>query len=148
VVVNAVLKGKGNYGFNAANDTYGDMLEMGILDPTKVTRTALQNAASVASLMLTTECMIAEAPRRRRWCSRHGRAAWAAWAAWACNCLLAAARRVEPRLCPVPDRHNPHAARRVFSCPRPSPLPWVHLQHSRCLGLPLPHTWVQTFPDF
>ena len=63
VVVNQVLNGKGNYGFNAANDTYGDMLEMGILDPTKVTRTALQNAASVASLLLTTEAMIAEAPK-------------------------------------------------------------------------------------
>jgi len=63
VVVNAVLAGKGNYGFNAANDTYGDMIEMGILDPTKVTRIALQNAASVASLMLTTEAMIAEAPK-------------------------------------------------------------------------------------
>ena len=63
VVVNAVLAGTGNYGFNAANDTYGDMIEMGILDPTKVTRTALQNAASVASLMLTTECMIAESPK-------------------------------------------------------------------------------------
>jgi chaperonin GroEL len=63
VVVNAVLAGKGNYGFNAANDTYGDMIEMGILDPTKVTRMALQNAASVASLMLTTEAMVAEAPK-------------------------------------------------------------------------------------
>ncbi len=63
VVVNAVLNGSGNFGFNASNDTYGDMLEMGILDPTKVTRTALQNAASVASLLLTTECMIAEAPK-------------------------------------------------------------------------------------
>ncbi|GAB2816357.1 chaperonin GroEL [Comamonas piscis] len=63
VVVDAVLKGTGNFGFNAANDSYGDMLEMGILDPTKVTRTALQNAASVASLLLTTECMIAEAPK-------------------------------------------------------------------------------------
>jgi chaperonin GroEL len=63
VVVNAVMAGKGNYGFNAANDTYGDMIEMGILDPTKVTRTALQNAASVASLMLTTECMVSEAPK-------------------------------------------------------------------------------------
>jgi len=63
VVVNAVLNGSGNYGFNAANDTYGDMLEMGILDPTKVTRTALQNAASVASLLLTTEAMIAESPK-------------------------------------------------------------------------------------
>jgi chaperonin GroEL len=63
VVINKVLEGKGNFGFNAANDTYGDMLEMGILDPTKVTRTALQNAASVAGLMLTTECMVAEAPK-------------------------------------------------------------------------------------
>ncbi|HEX5372564.1 MAG TPA: chaperonin GroEL, partial [Aquabacterium sp.] len=63
VVVNAVLAGSGTYGFNAANDTYGDMIEMGILDPTKVTRTALQNAASVASLMLTTECMVSESPK-------------------------------------------------------------------------------------
>jgi chaperonin GroEL len=63
VVVNAVLGGKGNYGFNAANDTYGDMIEMGILDPTKVTRMALQNAASVASLMLTTEAMVSESPK-------------------------------------------------------------------------------------
>ncbi len=63
VVVNAILAGTGNYGFNAANDTYGDMIEMGILDPTKVTRTALQNAASVSSLMLTTEVMIAESPK-------------------------------------------------------------------------------------
>ena len=63
VVVNKVLENKGNFGFNAANDTYGDMIEMGILDPTKVTRTALQNAASVASLMLTTECMVAELPK-------------------------------------------------------------------------------------
>lgn len=63
VVVNKVLEGKGNFGFNAANDSYGDMLELGILDPTKVTRTALQNAASVAALLLTTEAMIAEAPK-------------------------------------------------------------------------------------
>jgi chaperonin GroEL len=63
VIVNAVLAGKGNYGYNAANGTYGDMIEMGILDPTKVTRTALQNAASVASLMLTTECMVSESPK-------------------------------------------------------------------------------------
>ena len=55
VVVNHVAEAKGNYGFNAATGEYGDMVEMGILDPTKVTRTALQNAASVASLMLTTE---------------------------------------------------------------------------------------------
>ncbi|MHB9101210.1 MAG: chaperonin GroEL [Sulfuricella sp.] len=63
VVVNKVAEGKGNFGFNAANDTYGDMVEMGVLDPTKVTRYALQNAASVAGLMLTTECMVAEMPK-------------------------------------------------------------------------------------
>ncbi|RMW95510.1 chaperonin GroEL [Allofranklinella schreckenbergeri] len=63
VVVNKVYEGTGNFGFNAANDTYGDMLELGILDPTKVTRTALQNAASVASLLLTTEAVVAEAPK-------------------------------------------------------------------------------------
>src|SRR5207344_2288920 len=63
VVINKVLEGTGTYGFNAANGTYGDMIEMGILDPTKVTRTALQNAASVAGLMLTTEAMVAEAPK-------------------------------------------------------------------------------------
>ena len=63
VVVNKVLEGSGNFGYNAANDTYGDMVEMGVLDPTKVTRSALQNAASVAGLMLTTDCMVAELPK-------------------------------------------------------------------------------------
>jgi chaperonin GroEL len=62
VVVNEVKNGKGNFGYNAANGTYGDMIELGILDPAKVTFTALQNAASVAGLMLTTEAMIADAP--------------------------------------------------------------------------------------
>jgi chaperonin GroEL len=62
VVVNEVKKGKGNFGYNAANHTYGDMIELGILDPAKVTFTALQNAASVVSLMLTTEAMITDAP--------------------------------------------------------------------------------------
>ncbi len=62
VVVNKVLEGKGNFGYNAASGEYGDMVEMGVLDPTKVTRSALQNAASVAGLMLTTDCMVAEAP--------------------------------------------------------------------------------------
>ena len=62
VVVDRVANGKGNYGFNAQTGEYGDMIEMGVLDPTKVTRTALQNAASVASLILTTECMIADMP--------------------------------------------------------------------------------------
>lgn len=60
VVVNKVVEGKGNFGYNAQTGEYGDMMEMGVIDPTKVTRTALQNAASVAGLMLTTECMVAE----------------------------------------------------------------------------------------
>jgi chaperonin GroEL len=63
VVLNAVKAGKGSYGYNAATGEYGDMLEEGILDPTKVTRLALQNAASVSGLLLTTEVMIAEAPK-------------------------------------------------------------------------------------
>jgi len=62
VVCNEVKNGSGSYGYNAANSTYGDMLEMGILDPTKVTRSALQFAASVAGLMITTEAMITDAP--------------------------------------------------------------------------------------
>ncbi len=63
VVLNRVREGKGTFGYNAATGEYGDMLEMGILDPTKVTRLALQNAASVAGLLLTTEVMIAESPK-------------------------------------------------------------------------------------
>ncbi|MDR1424258.1 MAG: chaperonin GroEL [Azoarcus sp.] len=60
VVVNKVIEGQGNYGYNAATGEYGDLVDQGVLDPTKVTRTALQNAASVAGLMLTTDCMIGE----------------------------------------------------------------------------------------
>ena len=63
VVVNEIIKGSGNFGFNAANDTYGDMLAMGVVDPTKVTRCALQNAAGVAGLLLTTDCAINELPK-------------------------------------------------------------------------------------
>jgi len=66
VVLNAVVNGKGNYGFNAANGEYGDMVKFGIIDPTKVTRLALQNATSVAGLLLTTEAMIAEAPKQEK----------------------------------------------------------------------------------
>jgi chaperonin GroEL len=62
VVVNKVLEGKGNFGYNAGTSEYGDMVAMGVLDPTKVTRTALQNAASIAGLMLTTDCMVADLP--------------------------------------------------------------------------------------
>ena len=64
VVLNRVAEGKGAFGYNAANGEFGDMIEFGILDPTKVTRTALQNAASIAGLMITTEAMVADAPKK------------------------------------------------------------------------------------
>jgi len=64
VVLAKVLEGTGAYGYNASNGSYGDMIELGIIDPTKVTRLALQNAASVAGLLLTTEAMIAESPKK------------------------------------------------------------------------------------
>jgi len=63
VVVNKIIEGSGNFGFNASNDTYGDMVEQGVVDPTKVTRCALQNAAGVAGLLLTTDCAINELPK-------------------------------------------------------------------------------------
>ena len=65
VVVNKVADGNASFGYNAQTGVYGDMIEMGVLDPTKVTRTALQNAASVASLILTTDCMVAELPEEK-----------------------------------------------------------------------------------
>lgn len=66
VVVNAILSGgTGNYGFNAATGEYGDLMSFGIVDPAKVTRTALQNAASIGSLILTTEAVIADKPERK-----------------------------------------------------------------------------------
>jgi len=64
VILNKVKEGKGAYGYNAQNGKFGDMIELGILDPTKVERLALQNAASVAGLLLTTEAMVAEAPKK------------------------------------------------------------------------------------
>ncbi|KVQ07344.1 molecular chaperone GroEL [Burkholderia ubonensis] len=63
VVLNRVLEQPGNFGWNAASDTYGDLMEMGVVDPTKVTRTTLQNAASVAGLILTTDAVVAELPK-------------------------------------------------------------------------------------
>ncbi|GAB5413732.1 MAG: hypothetical protein Cons2KO_13350 [Congregibacter sp.] len=62
MVLEAVRNGEGQYGYNAQTEAYGDMLEMGIIDPTKVTRSALQHAPSIASLMLTTEVLVADAP--------------------------------------------------------------------------------------
>ena len=61
-MVDKVKQGTGNFGYNAATGEYGDMIDMGILDPAKVTRTALQAAASIAGLMITTEAMVADAP--------------------------------------------------------------------------------------
>jgi chaperonin GroEL len=63
VVLNKVVEGKGNYGYNAATGEYGDLVQMGVLDPTKVTRCALQNAASIAGLILTTDAMVAESAK-------------------------------------------------------------------------------------
>jgi chaperonin GroEL len=64
VIVNQVKEGKGNYGYNAATGEFGDMIEFGILDPTKVTRSALQYGSSVAGLLITTEAMVAELPKK------------------------------------------------------------------------------------
>jgi chaperonin GroEL len=66
VVLNRVAEGAGNFGFNALTNQYGDLVQMGVLDPCKVTRTALQNASSIAGLALTTECMIASWPEEKR----------------------------------------------------------------------------------
>ncbi|MBL8603900.1 MAG: chaperonin GroEL [Myxococcales bacterium] len=66
IVVNKVREGSGAFGFNAANDTYGNMLEMGVIDPAKVVRCALQNSSSVAGLMLTTEALVAERPKEEK----------------------------------------------------------------------------------
>lgn len=66
VVIAKVEEGKGNYGYNAANGEYGDLVEIGVIDPTKVTRTALQNAASVAGLILTTDATVTEAPKEQK----------------------------------------------------------------------------------
>jgi chaperonin GroEL len=65
VVVGQVMANKGNYGFNVATGDYEDLVKAGVVDPTKVTRTALQNAASIAGLLLTTECMITEIPEKK-----------------------------------------------------------------------------------
>ena len=75
VVLNKVVESKNNNGYNAATGEYGDLVEMGVLDPTKVTRSALQNAASVAALILTTDAMVAETAKEEVW------AVWAVWAA-------------------------------------------------------------------
>ena len=74
IVVNKVREGKDAFGYNAATDQYGDLIAQGVIDPTKVVRTALQNAASVASLMLTTEASSPSVPRKRRHAGAGGHA--------------------------------------------------------------------------
>jgi chaperonin GroEL len=64
VVVHFVKEGEAGYGYNARTDAYGDMIEMGIIDPTKVTRTAIENASSIASMVLMTECVIVDEPSK------------------------------------------------------------------------------------
>ena len=88
IVVEKVKNGKGAFGFNAATEEYEDLVKAGVIDPTKVVRTALQNAASVAALMLTTEALIAERPKKKSSAAAvvamaAAAAAWVAWAAWA-----------------------------------------------------------------
>ena len=72
VVMNKIMEGKGNFGFNAQTEQFGDLVEMGVLDPTKVSRTVLQNAASVAGLLLTTEAMVAELVEEKKTAGGHG----------------------------------------------------------------------------
>jgi chaperonin GroEL len=72
IVVEKVKNGKGAFGFNAATEEYEDMVKAGVIDPTKVVRAALQNAASVASLMLTTEALVAERPKKKAAAGGHG----------------------------------------------------------------------------
>ena len=111
VVVNKVVEGKGNYGFNAQTGEYGDLVEMGVVDPTKVTRFALQNAASVASLLLTTDAMVAELPKDEKaaaaaaWAA----AAWAAWATWTCNAGASAGGPQSARSADRTDKARPCA---------------------------------------
>lgn len=83
VVANTVKGGDGNYGYNAATEEYGNMIDMGILDPTKVTRSALQYAASVAGLMITTECMVTDLPKSDApdLGAAGGMGVWVVWAA-------------------------------------------------------------------
>ena len=101
IVVDKVKNGKGAFGFNAATEEYEDLVKAGVIDPTKVVRAALQNAASVASLMLTTEALIAERPKKKRPAAVAAMAAAAAaWAAWAA--AWAATRTSRPSRIPLP----------------------------------------------
>ena len=83
LIVQEVKKRKGNEGYNVATGEYEDLVKAGVVDPTKVTRSALQNAASISGLLLTTEAIITELPEKEKASAACLRAAWAAWAVWA-----------------------------------------------------------------
>ncbi len=83
IVLDKIRNNKGAFGFNAATEEFEDLMKAGIIDPTKVVRTALQNAASVAGLLLTTEAMVAEKPDEKAAPAMPPGGAWVAWAAWA-----------------------------------------------------------------
>jgi chaperonin GroEL len=74
IVVNKVKEGSGDFGYNAATDSYGNLIAQGVIDPVKVVRSALQNAASVSGLMLTTECLVAERPKDEKAAGGHSHA--------------------------------------------------------------------------
>ena len=107
IVVEKVKNGKGAFGFNAATEEYEDLVKAGVIDPTKVVRAALQNAASVASLMLTTEALVAERPKKKSSGGGGGHGGgggggWVAWAAWA-----AATRTSRPKLTHIEHERGP-----------------------------------------
>ncbi len=117
MVLNKVIEGQGNFGYNAQTAEYGDLMEMGVVDPTKVARCALQNAASVAGLILTTDAMVAESPNGDSiptaavaW------AAWVVWAAWGCD-----ERASANPVAPGPDSGSKQKAPllRGFFCAQP-----------------------------
>jgi hypothetical protein len=74
-----VKEGKGDYGFNARTEQYENLLKAGVIDPTKVTRIALENAASIAGMLLTTEAVVADKPKKEEAPHNHGAPTWAAW---------------------------------------------------------------------
>ena len=82
LIVQEVKKRKGNEGYNVATGEYEDLVKAGVVDPTKVTRSALQNAASISGLLLTTEAIVTEIPEKEKAPRNAAAAEWAAWAAW------------------------------------------------------------------
>ena len=130
IVVNKVREGKDDFGYNAASDQYGNLLQMGVIDPVKVVRTALQNAASVAGLMLTTECLVAERPKEEK----SGGAGSACWARSRRRFLI----DVPVACSKAPKGFIPSG---LFSCcaPKrlelvPAGMPYIKAEHRRIFG--------------